>query len=225
LPDVPVQVFAVTIDLNGVHWFEAEIVRITEINVIVRYGGAVARLHREKLWRHWSWWRGVMFVASRSGRIADELDRLWRDRYGRAEGGPPPAMRMPLADAIAQLGVPRDYTPAPMSSPPFAARPRLPIPTTAAPPKRSGNWSRRATGCSLRSAKKRRKLPSILPERFRYPLCPRPLHLASYRRIGTAAPAISVVIWRLGRAMPWRSRADAAIAAAYATPTTGRGGI
>jgi hypothetical protein len=30
LPDVPVEVFAVTIDRNGVHWFEAEVVRVTK---------------------------------------------------------------------------------------------------------------------------------------------------------------------------------------------------
>jgi hypothetical protein len=110
LPDVPPRVWAVSIDRSGVHWFDAEVVRVTERNVIARYGGEVARLDRKRLWQFWAWWRGVMFVSSRSGRIAAQLDELWRRRYGRAEGGPPPAMRMPLAEAIALLGVPANYT-------------------------------------------------------------------------------------------------------------------
>jgi hypothetical protein len=109
LPDVPVQVFAVTIDRNGVHWFEAEIIRITARNVVMRYGGAVARLDRFKLWRHWAWWRGVMFVSSRSGRIAARLDQIWRNHFFKG-GAVPPALKMPLAEAIAILGVPSDYT-------------------------------------------------------------------------------------------------------------------
>ena len=38
-PDVPVQVWAVRIDRSGVHWFDAELVRITTRNVMVRYAG------------------------------------------------------------------------------------------------------------------------------------------------------------------------------------------
>lgn len=38
-PDVPVQVWAVRIDRSGVHWFDAELVRITTRNVTVRYTG------------------------------------------------------------------------------------------------------------------------------------------------------------------------------------------
>jgi hypothetical protein len=110
MPDVPVEVFAVKIDRGGVHWFPAELVRVTERNVMVRYGGYSARLDRKGLWRAWAFWRGVMFVSSRSGRIAKRLDEIWWRRYGPAEGGPPPAMRMPLAEAIALLGVPQDYT-------------------------------------------------------------------------------------------------------------------
>jgi len=52
---------------------------------------------------------GVRFVSSRSGRIAAELDRLSHRRYG-AGGSVPPSMQMPLADAIALLGVKADYT-------------------------------------------------------------------------------------------------------------------
>jgi hypothetical protein len=110
MPDVPVELYAVKIDRNGVHWFPAEIVRITEQNVMARYAGAIVRLNRDKLWRHWAFWRGVRFVSSRSGRIAERLDELWWNRHGRPEGGVPPAMRMPLAEAIALLGVPYDYT-------------------------------------------------------------------------------------------------------------------
>jgi hypothetical protein len=108
-PDVPVQVWAVKIDRSGVHWFDAEVIRVTERNVIVRYAGEIARLDRDKLWRWWAWWRGVMFVSSRTGFIAGELDELWWQRYFTA-GSVPPVMQMPLAAAIALLGVPANYT-------------------------------------------------------------------------------------------------------------------
>jgi hypothetical protein len=108
-PDVPVQVWAVTIDPSGVHWFDAEIVRITERNVVVRYAGEIARLDRETLWRWWAFWRGVRFVASRTGVVAARLDELWWERYGTT-GSVPPVLQMPLADAIALLGVPQNYT-------------------------------------------------------------------------------------------------------------------
>ena len=109
-PDVPLQVWAVEIDHFGVHWFDAEVVQVTKRNVSVRYAGEPARLDREQLWRHWAWWRGVMFVSSRSGYVAGKLDEIWRERYGHAAGGVPPVMQMPLADAIALLGVPANYT-------------------------------------------------------------------------------------------------------------------
>jgi len=108
-PDVPMLVWAVTIDERGPHWFDAEVVRITERNVIVRYAGEVARLSRERLWYRWAWWRGVRFVSSRTGRIAWALEEAWWERYGTA-GSVPPVMQMPLADAIALLGVPQNYT-------------------------------------------------------------------------------------------------------------------
>jgi hypothetical protein len=107
--DVPVQVWAVTIDRGGVHWFDAKIRKITERNVVVRYGGATARLNREALWHHWTWWRGVMFVSARSGRVAAELEAIWHRRHGTA-GAPPPATQMPLEDARLMLGLPADYT-------------------------------------------------------------------------------------------------------------------
>jgi hypothetical protein len=108
-PDAPVQVWAVSLDAGGVHWFDAEVVRITGRNVMVRYAGALARLDRRKLWRWWAWYRGVRFVSSRTGRVAQALDELWQDRFGAA-GGVPPAMAMPLLEAMALLGVPADYT-------------------------------------------------------------------------------------------------------------------
>jgi hypothetical protein len=108
-PDVPVQVWAVKIDVSGVHWFDAEVIRVTERNVMVRYAGVIARLNRESLWQAWAWWRGVMFVLSRSGFIASALEKIWWERYGTA-GSVPPQMQMPLADAIALLGVPTNYT-------------------------------------------------------------------------------------------------------------------
>jgi hypothetical protein len=107
--DLPVQVWAVTIDRGGVHWFEAEVVKVTERNVMVSYAGEVARLDRVKLLCWWAWWRGVRFVLSRTGRIAAELEALWRKRYG-ATRAVPPSMQTPLAEAISLLGVPVDYT-------------------------------------------------------------------------------------------------------------------
>ena len=107
--DVPAQVWAITLDRSGVHWFEAEITRITARNVMVRYRGATARLHRRSLFCWWAWWRGVRFVSSRTGRIAAALDEVWWEEFGTV-GAPPPAMQMPLEQARQLLGVPRDYT-------------------------------------------------------------------------------------------------------------------
>ena len=109
-PDVPVQVWAVTIDRTGMHWFDTEVTKITTRNVMVRYRGTVARLDRQGLWYWWAFWRGVMFVSSRTGRIAAELDAQWHRRYGHATGGIPPSLRMPLAEARALLGVGPNYT-------------------------------------------------------------------------------------------------------------------
>jgi hypothetical protein len=105
----PVRIWAVSVQPAGVVWADAEITKITERNVIVRYGGEYARLDRLTLAIGWAWWRGVMFAASRAGRIAQLLDDLWHERYGMA-GGVPPAMQMPLAEAIALLGMPQNYT-------------------------------------------------------------------------------------------------------------------
>jgi hypothetical protein len=109
--DYPVQVWAVSITPAGIEWFDTELLRITERNVTVRYAGEVARLDRDMLWRAWTFYRKVMFVSSRTGRIAALLDQFWLDQYaGRAGFAPPPAMQMALVQAIQILGVPLDYT-------------------------------------------------------------------------------------------------------------------
>ena len=110
-PDAPVQVWAVALGPGGITWAEAEVVRITEANVIVRYRGETARLARRKLWCWWAFWRGVCFVSSRTGRIAAALDEAWWRRYGQA-GAVPPSLQMPLATAAALLGLApdSDYT-------------------------------------------------------------------------------------------------------------------
>jgi hypothetical protein len=81
-PDIPVNVWAVSIQPAGVIWADAEIVRITERNVVVRYAGDTARLDRERLWKSWALWRGVKFVSSRAGRAAERFDAMWQARYG-----------------------------------------------------------------------------------------------------------------------------------------------
>jgi hypothetical protein len=107
--DVPAQVWAITIDRSGVHWFEAEVTKVTARNVMVRYKGVIARLDRGCLFRWWAWWRGVRFVSSQTGRIAAALEEEWHSRYGKV-GAPPPAMQMPLDQARHLLGVPENYT-------------------------------------------------------------------------------------------------------------------
>jgi hypothetical protein len=99
----------VTFDKSGVHWFEAEVVKVTARNVMVRYRGELARLNRHRLFYWWAWFRAVRFVSSRSGRIAAALDHEWWERYGTA-GSPPPAMRMPLEQARLLLGLGLGYT-------------------------------------------------------------------------------------------------------------------
>jgi hypothetical protein len=108
-PDVPVRVWAVSMSEGGITWAEADVIKVTARNLMVRYAGELARLDRDSLWRWWAFWRGVRFVSSRTGRIASKLDRVWRERYGAA-GSVPPSMQMPLTDAMALLGVPADYT-------------------------------------------------------------------------------------------------------------------
>jgi hypothetical protein len=108
-PDVPVRVWAVSINRDGIVWAEADVLKVTGRNVMVRYAGENARLDRRALWCWWAFWRAVRFVSSRTGRIASEMDKLWQERYG-ASGASPPSMQMPLAQAMALLGVPANYT-------------------------------------------------------------------------------------------------------------------
>jgi hypothetical protein len=150
-PDVPVSIHAVSIQPAGVIWADADICRITERNVTVRYAGEVARLNRESLWRHWALWRGVMFVSSRTGRVAQQLDAMWQHRYGHTTGGVPPVMQMPLAEAIALLEC-RRTIPKMTSMPPSAVKRKGPIPTLAAQPSCFAGSSRLATGSLRRSA-------------------------------------------------------------------------
>ena len=83
-PDAPLQVWAVSIQPAGVIWAEAEVRKITECNVMVRYAGETARLDRRGLWLSWARWRGVMFVSSRTG----ESPQSWT-RSGRTDTAPP----------------------------------------------------------------------------------------------------------------------------------------
>jgi hypothetical protein len=50
------------------------------------------------------------FTSSRSGYAARSFDQMWQQRYWRPGSAAPPAMQMPLADAIKLLGVPTDFS-------------------------------------------------------------------------------------------------------------------
>jgi hypothetical protein len=107
----PVRVWAVAIQPQGVVWADAEITGIDNTYVRVRYQGQPARLSREKLARAWTIYRNVYFTSARSGHAARAFDQMWQERYWRAgAGGAPPVMQMLLADAVALLGVPADFT-------------------------------------------------------------------------------------------------------------------
>jgi hypothetical protein len=108
--DAPVRVWAVSVQPAGVIWAEAEIERYEKRTIIVRYAGETGRLDRERLWHWWAFWRALRFVSRRDGRVAQDLDAEWQRRYGRASGGVPPSIQMPLAAAIRLLGVPADFT-------------------------------------------------------------------------------------------------------------------
>jgi hypothetical protein len=133
--DYPLRVWAVSVQWAGVIWADAEITKITERNVMVRYGGATARLDRGALTVSWVNWRGVMFASSRTGLIAAMLDMLWQERFGGwagSAGTGPPVMRLPLADAVALLKLP-PTTPKRRLSLHFGARRRRCIPMRARP--------------------------------------------------------------------------------------------
>ena len=159
-PDVPVEVWAVRIDRHGVHWFDTEVLKVTARNVVVRYAGEIARLDRGHLYRWWAFWRGVRFVASRTGRIAAALDEAWWERYGQA-GAPPPSLRMPLEEARLLLGLPENYTKEDVLTA-FRRAVKKRIRTWAERQRCSISWSRRVTGCSPRWGRARRH-PSRRP--------------------------------------------------------------
>jgi hypothetical protein len=103
--------------------------------------------YRNKLWHAWAFWRGVRFVSSR---------REWQDRYGRAAGGVPPSMQMPLATAMALLGVSADYSREDVIAA-FRRAPKKAHRMPAARPRCFGPWSRRAIARSPRSAPAKRR--------------------------------------------------------------------
>jgi len=102
----PVRLWAADLDPTGMLWGEAEIVRIAQHRVHFRYRGAAGHLDRWHLSQFSALWRGVYFTAERSGRLAQFLERRWFERYYRYRpgGSVPPAMQMPLADAMRLLG-------------------------------------------------------------------------------------------------------------------------
>jgi len=105
----PVRIWAVSIQRAGVLWQEVDaITRITEKFVSIRYQGQFGRLDRLNLCFTGAWWRGVRFATERDGYAARRFDEWWHERYGHEPL--PPAMRMPLADAMRLLGVGPGYT-------------------------------------------------------------------------------------------------------------------
>jgi hypothetical protein len=108
--DFPMRVWAVAILPEGVVWADAEITGVDNTYVRVRYRGEVARLDRERLARSWAIYRNVFFTSSQSGYAASSFDRMWQERYWRPGSVAPPAMQMPLDDAIKLLGVPADFS-------------------------------------------------------------------------------------------------------------------
>jgi hypothetical protein len=105
-----VRVWVVDIVRAGVLWAEVESIdKIDEENVYVNYAGATARLNRRRLHNHWALWRGLYFTNQRAGYAAQMFDAIWRDRYWHL-GDVPLQMRLPLAEAMALLGVPANYT-------------------------------------------------------------------------------------------------------------------
>lgn len=109
--DYPVRVWAVAIRPEGVIWAETDIVGVDNTYVRVRYRGEPARLDRKKLARSWTLYRNVYFTSTRSGYAARAFDQMWWEQYWRpGTAPPPPAMQVPLADAIKLLGVPVNFT-------------------------------------------------------------------------------------------------------------------
>jgi hypothetical protein len=93
-PDVPIRVWAITIQPAGVIWAESAIGRISENHVTVRCAGETARLDREKLWRHWG-----CGAASRSSQAAAAPRPASSMRSGKTAGDGPPARSEERASA------------------------------------------------------------------------------------------------------------------------------
>jgi hypothetical protein len=106
-----------------------------------------------------------MFVSSRTGRIADELDELWHRRYG-ASGSVPPKMQMPLERLGCCSAFPtttRERMSSPDSDVPLRRRTR----TLAGLLKCFESWSKPGIGCCLHSARahRRRSRRNMRPRR------------------------------------------------------------
>jgi hypothetical protein len=120
----PLEAWAVKVQPAGVAWAKAEIIRISERHVMVRYQGETARLDRFRFCQsteridseHFrvrgfgmAWWRGVLFASSRSSEAAAFFDDLWWKRHGTSTEGATLKDRMPLAEARALLRLPEDH--------------------------------------------------------------------------------------------------------------------
>ena len=151
-PDAPLQVWAVSIQPVGVIWVEAEVRKITEEFVTVRYAGVTARLGRRALYRWWAWWRGVMFVSS-----APDASPRSSMSFGRSVTAPAAVADRPSCGCrlLRRCGCsgsrPTPTTARRMCLWPSAVRRRRRIRTLAAPRRCSGCSSRHAIVCSRRS--------------------------------------------------------------------------
>jgi hypothetical protein len=156
-PDVPVRVWAVKIDRSGVHWFDAEVTKVTASKVMARYAGEIARLDREKLWHWWAWWRAVCFVSSRAPAASPPSSK----QPGMSVTG---VRLAPFRRQCACRSTKRDgcsgcpsTTPATTSSPRSGGRRRRRIRIVAGRRRCSRSCSRRATGCWRRWGRARRR--------------------------------------------------------------------
>ena len=202
----------------GVIWVEAEVDRITERNVIVRYAGETARLDREGCGSI-----GRSGATSTSLRAAADGPRSTSTRDGRiATGAPPAAFRRPCrcrSPRRWRCSRFRPTSPRRTCSPLSAARRRRRIPTSAERPKcfaRSSKARDRllaSIGTSAPAPKppstRRRAHQVVYPHRGRRRL--------SYRLNATVADPVSVIKPRVSAG--WEA---APSAAGHAPPAPGR---
>jgi hypothetical protein len=145
-PDVPVRVWAVSVDPHGIIWAEAEVTKVTQSNVMVRYAGKIARQIDER-----------SGIGGRSGappvlsRRAPGAQRRRSTRSGRTATAPQAVCRQQCRCRCSRRGrclaFPRiRITRRRMYSRPSAVPSRRHTRTLAAPPRCSGFWLRRAIG-------------------------------------------------------------------------------